>query len=166
MGVGKSTAGKRLAAALELPFTDLDAAVVQRAGMSIPEIFSTHGEAHFREMERQELLSFAGSGQSGVLSTGGGAPMHFDNMARMLDTGVAVWFQLSANMIASRLSHSLHKRPLLSHLSEDALLAHIEQHLAERSPIYSLAPIHVDSSALNAEGMAALVERVLDKANK
>ena len=45
MGVGKSSVGRRLANALELPFRDADAEVEAAAGRSISDIFSDLGEA-------------------------------------------------------------------------------------------------------------------------
>ena len=49
MGAGKSTVGRRLAARLAMAFVDADAEIELAAGMSISEIFETHGEAHFRD---------------------------------------------------------------------------------------------------------------------
>ena len=40
MGVGKSSVGRRLANALDLPFADADSEVEAAAGRSIPDIFS------------------------------------------------------------------------------------------------------------------------------
>ena len=48
MGAGKSTIGRRLAARLGLRFMDADVEIeVAHAGMTIPEIFATHGEPYF-----------------------------------------------------------------------------------------------------------------------
>ncbi len=52
---GKSTLGKRLAESLGAKFVDLDAAIVEREGMSIPDIFASHGEAVFRDIESEVL---------------------------------------------------------------------------------------------------------------
>src|SRR5579862_5159082 len=45
MGAGKSTIGRRLSARLGLPFLDADAEIEAAAGMSIPDIFESRGEA-------------------------------------------------------------------------------------------------------------------------
>ena len=51
MGCGKSSVGKVLSARLGCPFTDLDAAIVERIGCTIPEYFARYGETAFRTLE-------------------------------------------------------------------------------------------------------------------
>ena len=63
MGAGKSSIGRRLAAALDLPFADADAEIEKAAGKTINEIFEENGEAYFRDGERRviaRLLKEAG----------------------------------------------------------------------------------------------------------
>lgn len=71
-GAGKSTIGRRLAAALKVEFCDTDAVIEERAGRTIPQIFATDGEAAFRELEQAVVLEALAS-QNGVVSLGGGA---------------------------------------------------------------------------------------------
>ena len=59
MGSGKSTLGKALANAKNIPFIDLDDYIAERENSSIPHIFKTKGEIYFRKKEAeylQELL--------------------------------------------------------------------------------------------------------------
>ena len=72
MGSGKTTVGRALAADLGWELVDLDAAIVERAGTSIPEIFAASGEPHFRELERRELAHAIGGSRERVVSCGGG----------------------------------------------------------------------------------------------
>src|SRR5690348_6504978 len=75
MGAGKSTVGRRLAARLRLPFLDADIEIeAAHAGMTIPEIFATHGEPYFRDGEVRVIARLLESGPN-VLATGGGAVM-------------------------------------------------------------------------------------------
>ncbi len=57
---GKSTLGKRLAESLGAKFVDLDAAIVEREGKSIPDIFASQGEAAFRDIESEVLREVSG----------------------------------------------------------------------------------------------------------
>ena len=50
-GSGKSRTARRLARAIEKPVADTDKLIIDKQGMSIDEIFDTHGEAFFREIE-------------------------------------------------------------------------------------------------------------------
>src|SRR6202035_2483817 len=62
MGAGKSTIGRRLSVRLRLPFLDADIAIEQAAGMSIPDIFETHGEPHFRDGEARVIARLLDNG--------------------------------------------------------------------------------------------------------
>lgn len=84
MGSGKSRIGRLLAGRLGLRFEDLDELITEVAGDSIKGIFSTLGEAKFREMER-ELLYSKLQDTHRVLSLGGGAlsaPEVVDNIKK------------------------------------------------------------------------------------
>lgn len=163
MAVGKSTLGKRLSKALDLPFTDLDMAVEQAAGMDIPAIFASLGEAHFREMEHRALKDFAESNTEGLLSTGGGAPMHHGNMDIMLSTGTVLWLRLPPKMIVSRLLEKPQKRPLIAHLNPGELLAHVSQHLEARSKVYCRSHLEVDTRGVRTMELDGLVASLRQK---
>jgi shikimate kinase len=160
MAVGKSTLGKRLSNALELPFIDLDAVVEQAAGSSIAALFASHGEAHFREMEHRALIDFAESNESGLLSTGGGTPLHFNNMELMLRSGTVVWLRLPPKMIVSRLLVKPQKRPLIAHLNPDELLDYVTTHLEVRSAVYCLAHFELDTKEVGSIDLTELLERI------
>ena len=57
MGCGKSSVGRCLSELLCCPFIDLDDAICERAGKSIPEIFASKGEREFRKLEAETLRS-------------------------------------------------------------------------------------------------------------
>ena len=57
MGCGKSSVGRELSKLLCCPFMDLDQVIEERIGRTIPEIFAKSGEAEFRRLEKETLLS-------------------------------------------------------------------------------------------------------------
>ena len=57
MGCGKSSVGRNLSELLCCPFIDLDDAICERSGRSIPEIFASEGETEFRKLEAETLRS-------------------------------------------------------------------------------------------------------------
>ena len=71
MGCGKSSIGRRLATALDLPFVDADEEIERAALKSIPEIFADHGESYFRDGERKVIKGLPAAGLQ-VPATGGG----------------------------------------------------------------------------------------------
>jgi shikimate kinase len=83
MGSGKSTAGRVVAEELGWEFVDLDEAVAGMAGLSIPEIFGTLGEPHFRNLEREALHDALDGPAERVVACGGGVIIDPRNRARL-----------------------------------------------------------------------------------
>ncbi|MDQ2655561.1 MAG: 3-dehydroquinate synthase [Chloroflexota bacterium] len=71
-GTGKSTVAALLAQRLGWRTVDMDQEIELQAGMSIPAIFRGHGEAEFRQREREALRDAVGQ-DAVVVATGGGA---------------------------------------------------------------------------------------------
>jgi shikimate kinase len=70
-GSGKSTIGRRLAKAMEMPLLDTDAKVVETTGRSIADLF-VEGEQEFRRIE-EDVVRAALAEHDGILSLGGGS---------------------------------------------------------------------------------------------
>ena len=157
MGSGKTTWGKKLANALELPFVDLDHEIVDSIGMSIPEYFAQHGEEKFREIEREVLQKQ--HGKASIISTGGGTPCYFDNMEWLLNNGTVLYLKHSPKSLWNRLSQSdVNKRPALKGFTGEELLQFIESKLEERNPFYDKAHILVDQINTPLEDLVSLVK--------
>ena len=148
MGSGKSTAGKKLAASLGWSFIDLDRKIEEKAGKTIPEIFSSEGEAAFRKLETEILRTFKSCTRT-IISTGGGTPCHGDNMDFMLETGVTVYLRLSPDQLVERLMGSTEERPLLKNIPDSGLRGFIETRLADRESYYNRANVIVDGINLD-----------------
>src|SRR5216683_1586999 len=101
MGAGKSTIGRRLAARLHVPFLDADIEIEAAAGMTIPEIFETHGEPHFRDGEARVIARLLESGPA-VLATGGGSFMREETRRRVNDKAISIWLKADADIIMRR----------------------------------------------------------------
>ena len=84
MGAGKTTVGRKLAKELDLSFIDLDLYIEGRYHRSIRQLFTERGEEGFRDIERR-LLHEVAAFEDVLVSTGGGTPCFFDNMAFMND---------------------------------------------------------------------------------
>lgn len=145
MGCGKTYWGKRLSKSLEIPVFDLDNLVEKSEGNPISRIFEKQGEHHFRERESALLKQFE-TESSFILSTGGGTPCFFDNMAWMNKTGITIWIDEQLETLLSRLQTS-RRRPLLK--GREYQEEFLRLLLAEREPFYSLAQFHLQSPAIS-----------------
>lgn len=160
MGSGKTTAGKKLASSLGWSFIDLDRKIEEHAGMKIPDIFSSYGEDHFREIESAMLRSMAPDSNT-VVATGGGAPCYKDNMNFMLKTGLTIYLELTPAQLAGRLSGSSDERPLIKNLKGEELLQYIGNKLSERSEWYQKSLIIQNGFDLNIHDLHFLIKNKL-----
>ena len=140
MGVGKSSVGRRLASALDLPFRDADAEVEAAAGRSIPEIFADLGEPAFRDGERRVIGRLL-EGPAHVLATGGGAFMSPETRALIKARAVSVWLKTDLEVLARRVARK-DSRPLLS--GKDPLDV-LRTQAEARYPTYAQADITVET---------------------
>ncbi len=149
MGSGKSTLGRGIAAALGWRFIDTDKEIERREGLSVSEIFATLGEKAFRKMEHDLIASISPDEQA-VVSTGGGAPCHFDNMERMNRTGLTVRLECCRERLVRRLAEAGGVRPMFADIATDpaAIDRRVDSLSAEREPFYAQAAATFDSSRL------------------
>jgi shikimate kinase len=140
MGAGKSSIGKRLAARLDIPFADADAAIEEAAGMSIPDIFDAHGEPSFRSGEARVIARLLDNGPQ-VLATGGGSFLNSETRDRIHEKGISVWLKADVDVLLRRVKRR-DNRPLLRNDDPAATLANL---LAAREPHYSQANLTVIS---------------------
>lgn len=84
-GCGKSTVGKLLN--LDgFQFFDTDFEIEKRCGCSIKELIAAKGEKYFRDLE-SEIIEDVSSGNSRIISTGGGAILREENVKALKRNG-------------------------------------------------------------------------------
>ena len=140
MGCGKSSIGKRLAARLGLPFLDADEEIERAAAKSINEIFSDHGEQHFRDGERRVIARLLENGPM-ILATGGGAYMHPATRENIREHGISVWLRADLPVLMRRVSKR-DTRPLLRTGNPEATMRNL---IETRYPVYAEADLTVES---------------------
>lgn len=161
MGAGKTTIGRHLANKLKFKFIDLDKYIIQKSGMSVPEIFNLHGEAHFRKLEAKALVEVSEI-KNAVISLGGGTPIAPDNF-EIIKKNAFIYVKLPPKALFQRLTQSKNPRPLLSHLQGDDLMKYISTKLEERSPIYEKATITIDGLRPNLESIIFALESLTNR---
>jgi shikimate kinase len=142
MGAGKTTIGRRLANALQLPFADADDEIVSAAGRSIQDIFNERGECEFRRGERQ-VISRLLAGPVHVLATGGGAFVDPRTRALMKERTISIWLKAPLEVLMKRVTKRDH-RPLLK---EDDPQAVMQRLMNERYPLYAEADLTIETGA-------------------
>lgn len=113
-GAGKTTVGRELAQRLRWPFLDLDEQIAERAGMSVRDIFATHGEQHFRSLEREVSTQLAHVAAPLVVAPGGGWITIPGLVELLRPPAVLVWLKVSPQRAIERLGAGVATRPLLS----------------------------------------------------
>ena len=160
MGSGKSTVGFWLAQKAGLRFIDLDAAIEECQGRTIPEIFADDGEERFRELEQEVLAQCLESNTPLVISCGGGIVLRPDNRARLQDQAWVCWLRATVETLGHRV-WSGERRPLLG----DDPIADLAAISTARSGLYAEAAHEiVDVDGLGAEEVAEQIRRVWPRA--
>ena len=155
-GSGKTSVGRILADRLGWRFVDSDDEIFHEQGVSIAQIFATHGEDRFRSLER-DMIARLCEDSNQVISVGGGTIVDRCNKRVMLDRNYVVRLVASPETILRRLSATnLSERPMLT--SSDPL-GRISRLLEDREEHYGAAHLQVDTEDMTP---AEVAERVLD----
>jgi shikimate kinase len=148
-GSGKSTVAKALAKALDRPIIDLDARIEKDALMFIEEIFLSHGESAFRELETQALKAI--EDDHAIVSCGGGIVTKAVNRSYM--KGIVIYLKCRIETLEKRLKNGP-VRPLL----KDKPLILLEM---ERSAYYESFADHIVMNDDTVEKTVETIRRLL-----
>jgi shikimate kinase len=153
-GSGKTTIGRAAAREIHWPFIDFDTEIEHRAHASVQEIFSTHGEARFRELERDLSLELQGCSRT-IMSAGGGWITNRESVALLRPTGRIIYLRASPERLVARLASARVRRPLLE--GPDPLDALTRMYEARRS-LYEEADLVIETELF---GRKQLIEQVV-----
>ena len=162
MGAGKTSVGRMLAQSLGWEFLDLDAHLESRAGKTIPELFTQHGEEHFRRLESSALAN-ALRRTNTVLALGGGTPETLTNRLLLEQTpGTTIIFLdapfpvLFDRCMLEGFAAPEHLRPVLNPPAE------AEARFHARQPIYRrLANLTVETTERSSGEVSAHIIAML-----
>jgi len=157
MGCGKSTCAKLLSQKWNLPFLDTDEEIEKEQDCSISKIFEEHGEAHFRQLER-EFIEEKQPAHGHIVSCGGGLCIAEGMMELLKDKGLVVYLEASAETLHQRTNQSDH-RPLLQ---KDGL-ATLQNLLSQRQATYEKAHLSVSTECGTEQDV---VEAILARVSK
>ncbi len=140
-GSGKSSIGKELAELMNCGLIDLDAYIVKKEKLSIPLIFKTKGEDHFRKAETDALKEIIEKHKKGVVAVGGGTPCFNNNLNLMQNGGKCIYLKVGIDTLAERIENDPNERPLFSKLNGRKLKEKVTSMLAHREKFYKKALI-------------------------
>lgn len=128
MASGKTTVGRRLAAATGAVFCDLDRRIERITGRTVEQWFA-RGEAEFRAAEAGALRSLIAepgfAAAAVVVATGGGAVIEARNRAAMRSVGAVVLLDVPLAELARRVAADPVGRPLLAGAAVESDLARL-----------------------------------------
>jgi shikimate kinase len=107
---GKTTLGSLLAKSLGMFFVDLDELISSQAGISIPDIFATEGEAGFRRREKEALRQIFKRPEQ-VVALGGGALLDEENRSLAENNGTVVCLSAPFGELITRMKVDDDSRP-------------------------------------------------------
>lgn len=145
-GCGKSTIGKQIAKQLNKKFVDADTLIEEQAGMTIPEIFASSGEAGFRQWETK-ILTQIGKESGLVIATGGGCVTRLENYPALHQNGKIVWIKRNIHILPTD------GRPL-------SQKNNLEQMYTVRRPLYEA---FADITVENDSTPEVAVKRILEE---
>ncbi|MBD5787546.1 shikimate kinase [Cellulosimicrobium terreum] len=163
-GSGKSTVARQLADRLGLAQRDTDTDVEQAVGKTVADVFVDHGEAYFRELER-EAVTTALATHRGVLALGGGAVLDEHTQAALAaytaQGGTVVFLDVSLAHAAPRVGFN-QARPLLLGNPRARWAALMEA----RRPVYErVSTLRVTTDARTPAQVAAEIRAFLVRAD-
>jgi len=155
-GAGKSQVGALLAERLHWPCVALDALIVERAGLLIPEIVAREGWSGFRDRESAVVREVAARDQV-IIDTGGGVIERQENIAAFQATGQLIWLKASVDTIVHRIQDDT-QRPSLT--GNHTFTEEVAEVLARRNPRYRRAARdEIDTDGLT---LAEVANRVME----
>lgn len=160
---GKTSAGRRLAERMGLPFYDTDALVERKTRRAIPQIVADQGWQAFREAESEVIRELSGA-DHGVIALGGGAVLDARNVESLKRDGLFVWLFAAPETIAARMEKDVAGGAERPSLTDKTSLGEIDVIMTQREPLYRrLADLMVDTTRIEIDRVVGAIQNGLRK---
>lgn len=131
-GSGKTTIGKLLSHKLNREYLELDEIIVEKMGMTIPEIVKKHGWDYFRDQE-SAIAGEVSLYNDKILSTGGGVVTRYKNIESLKKNGILIMLNASVDVLLDRIGDD-QNRPALT--NKKTRREEMEELLKQRRKLY------------------------------
>ena len=159
-GAGKSTLGRAAAAALAVPFLELNQEIEAGSGMPVNEVIALYGQEGYRRLEHQSVERIAATNDVLVLAVAGGIVSEPETFAFLLRHYHTIWLRATPEDHMARVRAQGDLRPMAGN---PAAMDELKATLTSREPLYGRAEGVVQTSG-KTEGEAlaeilAVIER-------
>ncbi len=153
-GAGKSAVGAVLARKLGIRFVEVDQEIEAAAGLPLGDVFTLHGEAYYRRVEREVLTRLLAEHVAMVLATGGSIVNDPTNYALLGARARTVWLRATPEDHWNRVVAQGDQRPMAEnpHAFEE-----LRALLAARSKLYARADRTIDTSGRSLKQVVAAI---------
>ena len=159
-GTGKSVVGELLSRKLNRETISMDAQIVKKAGMSIPDFVEKNGWPEFRDLETEVARELADSDNI-IVDCGGGIIERPENIPALRENGVIFWLQASVDVIVDRIAGGT-ERPALT--EGKTFTEEVAEVLHRRTPLYSDAAQHtIDTDAMTPEQVVDCILAIVNR---
>lgn len=158
-GAGKSTVGRLVAQALEVPFVELDSRVEELAGLSLTELFDLQGPEVFRRHEAEALERVLAEGERLVLAASGSIVESMKTFERLRATCRTVWLRAEPDEHFQRVLLQGDRRPMRA---RPRAMEELRAILRAREPLYARCEITVATSRRSPAEVAGAVLAALE----
>ncbi len=139
MASGKTTIGILLAKKLKFRLHDTDSVIETKLGMSVSDIFATHGEQKFRALETETLKDLFTHPDNMIIATGGGIIKNLENRKLLKENSKVFFLDISVAEQLKRTEGDT-TRPLLMVSNREEKLKFLR---AERISFYQETAHHI-----------------------
>ena len=142
-GAGKSAVGAALAKKLEITFVEADREIELAAGLPLGDIFTLHGEAYYRRIEREVLSRLLAEPAQKVIATGGSIVNDPTTYALLRSRAQTIWLRATPEDHWNRVVAQGDQRPMAEN---PHAFAELRALLVARAKLYARAERTIDTS--------------------
>ena len=147
-GAGKSTLGRAVGTALDIPFIELNKEIELKAGMPVGEIMARYGVDGYRRLEAEAVRRVAARHTRLILAVGGGLVNEADTYSELLARFHTIWVKAAPEDHMNRVRAQGDMRPMQG---QPEAMSQLRSLLEARSPAYAQAEAELETSGRSAQ---------------